>query len=522
MKPFNHSTILLAELSQQLKGVLLPTTQSAINWHGVSTDSRHFAPEQIYCALKGDRFDGHDYLDTVLQQNPSLLIVSRPPTASSDVPTSEVPTIVVADTLIALQTLAAWWRDQFDIPVIAVTGSNGKTTVKEMIALILQKQYGADHVLVSPGNFNNHIGVPLSLLRLHSAHQVAVLELGMNHIGEIAQLAHWVKPAIALINNAQREHQEFMESVENTARENGQVLSALNHKAYAIVPTQDEFLPIWRELNHGAHLLRFGIHHDSAVAHHTENDTENDPENKLNARNIQMSAHDIRADIYWADRYIAPLFLKMSGRHALSNALAAITSVYALAQYRADTQDAPVSTSADECLIHAIQSLVDFAPVKGRMTRHDWTIKQHSWHVIDDSYNANPDSVRAAIDVLAQADHCKILVLGDMAEVGHQGAAFHHEVGAYAQAQGITQLFTLGPLSVDAASAFAHAQHFDQIEQLIEALIHSLSQNKGSLLIKGSRAMQMERVITALSALNTQDQIHTQKAMIPLKRSAIC
>ncbi len=522
MSTFKHPTIILAELSLRLKGELLPTTQRTISWNGVSSDSRHFAPQQIYCALKGERFDGHDYLDTVLQHNPSLLIVSRLPTASSDMSTSEVPTIVVADTLIALQTLAAWWRDQFDIPVIAVTGSNGKTTVKEMIALILQKQYGADHVLVSPGNFNNHIGVPLSLLRLNSAHQVAVLELGMNHIGEIAQLAQWVKPAIALINNAQREHQEFMESVENTARENGQVLSALNHKAYAIVPTQDEFLPIWRELNHGAHLLRFGIHHDSAVTQHAENYLKDS--NYLNARNIQMSARDIRADIYDADRYIAPLFLNMAGRHALSNALAAITSVYALAQYRADTQGAPVSTtdSADECLIHAIQSLVDFAPVKGRMTRHDWTIKQQNWHVIDDSYNANPDSVRAAIDVLAQADHSKILVLGDMGEVGHQGAAFHHEVGAYAQAQGITQLFTLGSLSVSAASAFAHAQHFDQIEQLIEALIHSLSQNKGSLLIKGSRSMQMERVITALSPLNTQDEMCTQKAMMPLKRSAIC
>ncbi len=429
--------------------------QSDAVFDGVTTDSRNASAGNLFVALRGEHFDAHDFIAEVVAQGVSAVVVERLPAGL------QIPALIVPDTRIALGEIARYWRQQFDVPVIGVTGSNGKTTVKEMIASIMAAQFGPEHCLATRGNFNNDIGVPLTLLRMTAEHRAAVIELGMNHPGEIALLASIAQPTLALVNNAQREHQEFMESVEAVAKENGAVISALPSNGIAVFPADDPYTPLWRAYATATgrrKIMSFGFSADADVTctYHTN----------TFANNLSVTAGQQRFSI----------LLAAAGTHNVRNALAAIACTLAIG----------ISTEA------IMRGLTAFAPVNGRLQRK---IARNGAIVIDDTYNANPDSVRAAIDVLAQASAPRVLVLGDMGEVGNDGRQFHEEIGAYLRESGIEQVLTFGALARHTARAFGTgAQHFDSFEALNDALKDILVP-AATVLVKGSRFMKMERTV---------------------------
>jgi UDP-N-acetylmuramoyl-tripeptide--D-alanyl-D-alanine ligase len=421
---------------------------------GLTTDSRRARPGELYVAIRGERFDGHDFIGQARQGGASAVLAER------WVDGCAAPAFLVPDTRRALGEIAAGWRRRFALPLVAVTGSNGKTTVKEMVAAILAAHVGEPARLATQGNLNNDIGVPLTLLRLTSAHRAGVVELGMNRPGEIAWLA-WVAAAnVALVNNAQREHQEFMSTVEATARENGTALAALPSDGTAIFPGDDPHAPIWRELAGARRRIEFGLGPAFAVAA--------DADARPDGFTIRLP--DERIEVA----------LAIDGRHNVRNALAAAACCHA------------AGVSADTIA----RGLADFRPVQGRLRR---IVATGGARLIDDSYNANPDSVRAAIDVLCDQPGERLLVLGDMGEVGEQGPAFHREVGAYARERGIGRLLAFGAQSALAVEAFGDGgEHFERIED-VSARATALASEGVSVLVKGSRSMRMERVVAALA-----------------------
>jgi UDP-N-acetylmuramoyl-tripeptide--D-alanyl-D-alanine ligase len=455
----------LAQMTSAIAGARM--TRDAA-FEGVSTDSRSAPAGALFVALRGETFDAHDFLDQVLARNVAAVVVEKLP---ENFP---LPALVVPDTLAALGRIGNAWRREYDIPVIGVTGSNGKTTVKEMIAAILTAAFGEDARLATQGNLNNEIGVPLTVMRLTGAHKAAVVELGMNHPGEIARLAAIAAPTVALVNNAQREHQEFMHTVEAVARENGSVLQALPAGGVAVFPGDDEYTALWRELAGDRDVLTFGLGDACDVrAAYTPNSFGSD---------LQVSAPQGQFGIK----------LSAAGEHNVRNALAACACALAAGI----PQDA------------IVRGLEAFAPVSGRLQRKQ---AANGATVIDDSYNANPDSVRAAIDVLAQSAAPRILVLGDMGEVGTQGPQFHEEIGAYAASRGIDTVLVTGALARHMAGA--GAQHFEQFDDLLAALDKQMrqlgSKSDATVLVKGSRFMKMERVVQHLvQSQNTGKDSH--------------
>jgi UDP-N-acetylmuramoyl-tripeptide--D-alanyl-D-alanine ligase len=466
----------LAQAHEHLPGSLL-VGDGTLRLQRVHADTRTLQPGDLFVALKGERFDGHDHLVQAQQAGARAALASR------GLQSLGLSGLIVPDTRQALGRLAAHWRKTFSVPLIAVTGSNGKTTVTQMIASILTVWQGS-RALSTRGNFNNEIGVPLTLLRLRhassedqtEAHQVAVVELGMNHPGEIGMLSQWVAPTVALVNNAQREHQEFMVSVRAVALENGAVLQALPASGIAVFPSDDEFTPLWRTLAAERRVMTFALDKEADV----------------------RVLHSQWAQGHWTARILTPhgeadLTVAVAGRHHLKNALAALTCALA----------------AGCPLPIALQGLVAFTPVAGRMQVHTLTRSGQPWTLIDDTYNANPDSVRAAIEVLASLPSSRWLILGDMGEVGHQGPQFHAEIGAYAKQQGIEQLWGLGELSRHAVHAFsppwasaAQGRHFATMAELLAALPGAWAEANGiSVVVKGSRFMKMEQAVAALTAL---------------------
>lgn len=417
----------------------------------IQTDSRKLDAGAVFVALRGDHFDGHAYLKQVAEAGAAAAIVE-----SADVSVS-LPQIALGDTRAALLLLGHAWRKRFSIPMIAVTGSNGKTTTKEMIAAILAAWFGPDHRLATIGNLNNELGVPLTLMRLRQAHKAAVIELGMNHPGEIEVLAALVEPTVALVNNAQREHQEFMESVEAVAQENAAVFGALQPKGIKVFPADDAFSSLWKNLAAEHAALCFGMTPQADV---WPSDVVADALGSTFTLNLPHTTCNIS--------------LPVPGVHNIKNALAAAACTYSVG--------APLNAIVD--------GLGSFQAVSGRMQTHRLSGKRV---LIDDTYNANPDSVRAAIEVLASLPAPRALVLGDMGEVGDHGPEMHREVGAYAREHGIEYLLTLGDATQQSAQAYgAEAIAGTSVEHVCEAL-HNLP--VASVLVKGSRFMRMERIV---------------------------
>jgi UDP-N-acetylmuramoyl-tripeptide--D-alanyl-D-alanine ligase len=429
-----------------------------IGFSSVSTDSRTLAAGALFVALRGERFDGHGYVAAARERGAVAALVER----LVDV---DLPQIVVADARRALGLAAAQWRARFALPVIAVAGSNGKTTVTQMIASILATAHGDKARLATRGNLNNDIGVPLMLWQLGKQHRAAVLEVGMNHPGEIAYLAELVRPTVALVNNAQREHQEFMRSVEATAYENGEVIAALplSEDGVAVFPADDPCTPIWRQVAGTRRVVDFALDADAVVT-------------------ATYALRDDGARVSMATPLgLIDVELAVTGLHNVRNALAA----------------AACAIGAGIPAASIVDGLQSFRPVAGRGVR---VRTNEGGLLIDDTYNANPDSVRAAIDLLASCGGERVLVLGDMGEVGERGPEFHREVGAYARERGLDGLFTLGTLAADAAEAFGEgAVHCAGIDELLSALQPRLGPSVTAL-VKGSRFMRMERVVQALAA----------------------
>ncbi len=444
-----------SNLAQLLHSVKSGVVAENAFFEGITTDSRSAASGNLFVALRGDRFDAHDFLSDVIAKGVAAVVVEHVPVGV------KVPALVVPNTRVALGEIAMGWRRQFTLPVIGVTGSNGKTTVKEMIASILNAAFGENHFMATRGNFNNDIGVPLTMLRLTSSHQAAVIELGMNHPGEIAVLSAIAQPTVALVNNAQREHQEFMESVEAVARENGAVIQSLAEDGIAVFPSDDPHTPLWREYASKRKVISFGFSDDADVS-----------------CTVESSDFGSLLQVNVGENKF-PVTLAAAGLHNVRNAMAAIACASAMG----------ISVAA------ITRGLESFAPVNGRLQRK---LAPLGTVVIDDTYNANPDSVRAAIDVLAQANAPRILVLGDMGEVGDDGVKFHEEIGAYAAERGIDVVHTLGVLAQHSTKAFGmQGQHHETITALNQKLSEVITA-ASTVLVKGSRFMKMERVVQHL------------------------
>jgi UDP-N-acetylmuramoyl-tripeptide--D-alanyl-D-alanine ligase len=442
----------------------------------VNTDTRSLQPGDLFVALRGERFDAHDFLPQAHGQGAVAALVESG-LASVGLVGVEVP-----NSRLALGELARLWRAQFSLPLIAVTGSNGKTTVTQMIASILRATVG-DAAHATRGNFNNDIGVPLTLLKLLPSHQMAVIELGMNHPDEIATLAAIAQPTVALVNNAQREHQEFMVSVDAVARENGAVIAALADDGVAVFPSDEAHTPIWRDLAAARRTITFSDTDAGAAVH------------------VQSASWQGNA---WDLHFTTPLgaercTLRVAGRHNLRNAMAA----------------AACATAAGVSLAAIARGLSAFEPVGGRSRALAVPLPDHTLTLIDDSYNANPDSVLAAIDVLAELPAPRLLALGDMGEVGEQGLAFHLEVLRHAQARGINAVHVAGDWMRQACDALRAAgepapTHWVDVNALASHFVSVVTevgtQAPRSVLVKGSRFMRMERVVQALQALGVTHQ----------------
>ncbi len=431
---------------------------------GVSTDSRQIAVGQLFVALRGEKFDGHDYLAAVRQAGAAAAVVDAQ--AAEARREMGLPLIVVADTRRALGALAAGWRAHFAIPLIAVTGSNGKTTTKEMIASILRAACG-DTVLATQGNFNNDIGLPLSLLQLNAGHRAAVIEMGMNHPGEIAYLARLAQPSVALVTNAQRAHLAGMGTLDMIAAEKGSVFGELPASGIAVINADDRWTDLWRSQAAGRRVMDFSFERAASV------------NGRHMARGLENHLHII------AGAAEIDVSLAVPGAHNARNALGAASAALA----------------AGVALDAVRQGLNGFKGVRGRLQRR---AGRNGATLLDDTYNANPDSVRAGIDVLAATPGRKILVLGDMGEIGEMTGQFHDEVGGYAKSQGIDRLFALGESSALAARNFgAGGAHFNDVGALLGALSAEMTE-ASVVLIKGSRFMRMERVVDGVLADDAQ------------------
>ncbi|BAK75017.1 UDP-N-acetylmuramoylalanyl-D-glutamyl-2, 6-diaminopimelate--D-alanyl-D-alanine ligase [Pseudogulbenkiania sp. NH8B] len=423
----------------------------------VVTDSRAAGPGDLFVALKGEHFDAHDFVADVLAQGAAGALVRQ------DFALPGAALVQVDDTRLALGRLAAGWRARFELPLVGITGSNGKTTVKEMLTAILAAHAGRDTVLATAGNFNNDIGLPLTLLGLNAGHRYAVIEMGMNHFGEIRYLTGLARPRVALVNNALRAHLGGgFSGTADIARAKSEIFEGLAEDGVAVINADDPHATIFRAAAAGHRLLSFGL-----------------GEADVNARDVTLS--DTAAHfVLCSPQGDVAVALPAPGEHNVRNALAAAAAALAL--------EVPLAAIA--------AGLAGFAGVKGRLQRKR---AGNGATLIDDTYNANPDSMKAGIDVLLQALAPRWFVMGDIGELGENAPALHAEVGAYARERGLDALLTLGDLSRHAAAAFgAAANHFDTLDALLSYLDSHLPAD-ATVLVKGSRFMRMERVVEHLT-----------------------
>lgn len=447
--------ISLARLAHRFGGTLL---NPDAEFTAVSTDSRGLQHGELFVALRGERFDGHDFLADVAERACGLVV---------DTPdrSLRVPQWVVPDTVVALGRIALCNRERFNGPVIAITGSSGKTTVKEMTAAILSRR---GEVLATSGNLNNHIGVPLTLLRLDDSHRYAVIEMGASGTGEIASYCHWARPDVALVNNVAAAHLQGFGSLEGTARAKGEIYQGLQDDGRAVVNLDEPFAAGWLAQLGGRARLTYGINGGGA---------------DVRATDIDMAQDGCCRFLLHIRGERVPVALSIPGRHNVANALAAACCAHAVGVALPDIA----------------AGLAAAMTVGGRLRVCQGV---GGARLIDDSYNANPGSVRAAIDTLARFEGRRVLVLGDMAELGDNERQLHHEVGSYAREQGIDELWTVGVLSEHAASGFGGGRHFGDRSGLAAAL-RPLLEPGLTVLVKGSRSAGMEAVVAALTEENT-------------------
>ena len=422
--------------------------QGDINFTGITTDSRQIVPGMLFAALAGQTFDGHDYLQQAMDLGAVAALVDR------DVP-ADLPVLKVTDVLAALGTLAGHWRNACPAKVIGITGSNGKTTVKEMVANILRQD---GEVLATSGNFNNELGLPLTVFQLNKSHDYAVLEMGASNPGDIAYLAGIARPDVGVITNIGPAHLQGFINIQGVAQAKGELFAALPTDGVAIINAAEPWVDLWQDINRAGKVFYFN----------------GDEENHIRAR------HDADNVVVSTPLGEFPLQLPLPGLHNLTNALAATAVCLAL--------DVP--------LAQIKAGLETVQPVPGRLSlKH----ADSGWIVIDDTYNANPASLYAALQVLATQNGEPWLVMGDMKELGSNSRKMHAELGDAARSLGVRRLFALGEASTAAVDAFGpNAEHFNSRDGLIEALRAELRPGIACL-VKGSRSMGMEHVVKAIS-----------------------
>jgi UDP-N-acetylmuramoyl-tripeptide--D-alanyl-D-alanine ligase len=442
----------LSEFAKSCGGTL---TGADRPYTGVSTDTRTIASGELFVALRGPRFNANDFVLAAEAAGAAGAMVDSP----VDRP---LPQIVVRDTQAALSASAAAWRARFSLPVVGVAGSNGKTTVKEMIAAILERK---GSTLATRGNLNNHIGVPLTLHRLDASHRYAVVEIGANRAGEVADLLTLARPTVGLITNAGAEHLEGFGSLEGVARAEGEMVAGLDGSAVAVINADDAFAPLWRDMASGR-VTTFGVTSPadfSAIEIHTA---------------IDGSGFVTRFKLR-APAGVMPIELHLAGGHNVLNALCA----------------AAAATAAGASLDDVRAGLATMRPVPGRLQFK--TAPSGAW-IVDDSYNANPSSMKAGIEVLASVDARRWLVMGDMGELGSFAAESHEDVGRFARNNRIDRLFATGRLSQLAVEAFGQgAEWFADTDSLARAVNAELTREV-CVLVKGSRMNRLERVVEVL------------------------
>lgn len=424
-----------------------------VAFHGVCSDSRKVSPGSLFVALRGPNHDGHEHVVAAASAGAVAALVEHPVDCV-------IPQLIVEDTRLALGRLAAAWRQQLAMPLVAVTGSNGKTTVKEMCAAILAQ---ADTTLATRGNLNNEIGVPLTLLRLNEAQRYGVIEMGANHPQEIRYLSELTRPQVAILNNAAAAHLEGFGSLEGVARAKAEIFEGLDENGVAIINADDHFAPLWREMTEGKQVITFGLQQPADVTARWQGD-------------VYGSRLEVTTPVAEFQLDIA-----LPGRHNVMNALAAIAAATAL-------------NIESRQIIDGLESL---QAVGGRLQTRRGI---NGATVIDDSYNANPASMGAGIRVLAECAGRRLLALGDMGELGEEAVDLHRQVGDEARRAGIDALYASGELSRGAAEVFGENGHFfAQQQQLIDALLAQMKSGV-TVLVKGSRSSHMERVVEALCA----------------------
>lgn len=421
---------------------------------GCSTDSRQIQEGQLFVALHGPNFDGHDYLDAAAQGGAVAAMIDTDHR-------TEMATLKVSNTRIALGDLAHVWRQRFTIPVVGITGSNGKTTVKEMLSSILTC---GGRVLATRGNLNNDIGVPQTLFGLDKIHDFAVIEMGANHSGEIARLCDIANPVVAVVTQCAPAHLEGFGTVENVALAKGEIYQSLDSKGTAIINMDDRYASLWKQMAGNCQTTGFGL----------------DKVADVTASAIRAGAQSSQFNLHLFDECMS-IDLPLPGRHNIMNALAAAACAQAL------------GISLDR--VH--KGLESISTVPGRL---QFKPGRNGSSLIDDTYNANPGSFSAALDVLIQTHARHWLVLGDMGELGKESVLLHRQAGELARSKGVERLYTTGDYSVEAARAFgAGAGHFTDHESLINTITNELDKDV-TLLIKGSRSARMETVVQALIA----------------------
>ncbi len=414
---------------------------------GMSHDSRACQSGNLFVALPGENSDGHRFIPAAQKSGAKAALVS-------EAVETDFPHVRVANVLRAMGEIGSAWRSRLDITVIGVTGSNGKTTVKEMLAAILST---VAPTLVTGGNYNNEIGLPLTLARLDRRHRFAVLEMGASRPGDIRYLADLSRPDAGVVTNAAPAHLEGFGSLEGVARTNGELYASLPENGLAAINADDRFAPLWRDMSAHCRCLGFGLGETADVR----------------ARLVNGSA---RIETPWGH---SRLQLKLPGRHNVINALAALT----------------LAGQLEVPLDEAVRALAGLNSLPGRLQVHEL---DSGWRLVDDSYNANPGSLQAGLEVLAGLDGEAWLVLGDMAELGPDSEKLHADMGHAASEMGVRRLFAVGTISRAAAEAFGEgAAHFDNHQALQEALGQALHPGVNCL-IKGSRSMAMERIVQAL------------------------
>ncbi|MBC7756977.1 MAG: UDP-N-acetylmuramoyl-tripeptide--D-alanyl-D-alanine ligase [Bdellovibrio sp.] len=446
--------MLLSEAANYMDGELLCGEEAWVASAG--SDSRNIAQQELFFALKGESFDGHAYAQQALKQGACAVVIS-------DKACNARPAILVKDTVLALGDLAKSWRIGFTLPVIAITGSNGKTTVKEMLTNILEAASNQPNaVLATVGNLNNHIGMPITLLKIRKQHAYAVIEMGMNHLGEIDYLTRIAQPTIAVINNAGTAHIGELGSRDNIAKAKGEIFAGLGDDGVAVINADDDYVDYWKSLNAGKKIITFGLNKAADISA-TYDEQAGAKEQKQTQVKLSTPTGSVTFN------------LAVLGKHNISNALAASAAAVALGISNQDIA----------------RGLGNMQAVYGRLQRRAGF---NGAVLIDDTYNANPDSMKAAIDVLA-AHQNSIFVMGDMAELGENASQMHADIGLYAKQKGIEQFYTFGDLSAKACDLFGqNAAHFSNLESLVSALKNQMKQGV-TVLVKGSRSMQMERVV---------------------------